>query len=269
MICFSTKSREDTQSVKELYAIMMNQNRFNCIYCDRYFHFKDLFDNHRPTCEFFYRSKKERIHSIESIETLPNQQELYHLVQHLTKTVRLLEEDVAKMKSQVQIRIRKSVLQRLQQQPVPQQPLHPWIKTFPVKIQHLEEVFQPLNTLYHGIKKCVAERILSEGVLNIPLRSFREKPGILYVFAVEADQVEPKWMISSVEHWHRIIDAIVHEFIRAFCLWEDDHRLLIERSVQEKDRHIQNLVKITGSQSLKERQRQELKSWLYTQVLQP
>jgi hypothetical protein len=236
---------------------VMNQP-YNCIYCDRYFHFKDLFDRHRPTCEYFYRSKRERIHSMEAIEALPSQQDLFRLVQHLTNTVRQLEGDMVKLKDQVNIRVKKSILHKLSQQGPPTCDFFVWIKTFPVKIQHLEEVFQPLNGLIDGIKLCVSDRIASEGILNVPIRSYQEKPGILYIYSI--DPVDgAKWRACPGEAWPRLMDAIAHEFTRAFCVWEDQHSAAIHA---DKDRHIIYLVKITGPQAVKERQKQTFKSWL-------
>ena len=62
-----------------------------CDYCNRNFKFKDLYDQHTVTCEYFYKKKRDRDRETESFEQLPTQQELYKLVQNLQERISILE----------------------------------------------------------------------------------------------------------------------------------------------------------------------------------
>ena len=40
----------------------------NCIYCNRIFHFKDIFDKHEEPCKYFHKSRNEKRYEQELIE---------------------------------------------------------------------------------------------------------------------------------------------------------------------------------------------------------
>ena len=48
----------------------MNQNSNYCKYCERQFHSKCAKDVHEPTCEFFFRTKREKDAEDDYIEKL-------------------------------------------------------------------------------------------------------------------------------------------------------------------------------------------------------
>ena len=234
-------------------------SQYSCQYCDKTFHFKDNYDNHFPTCEYFHRSKKERLHSLEAMEAIPSPQEMFHLIQYLSKTCRQLEEEVTKLKNTNYTYIRKSITYQLKNVQPPKIVYDIWIKTFPVTTLHLETVFKPLHTLVDGIKHVLTD-VIKVGDL-LPVRTFKEKPNVMYVYTLPGT-----WCVANSHHWHRLLDSICHEFVKVFCAWEDDHQEILANSITDKNKHITYLVKLAGPSALKEKQKSELKTWFLQQL---
>ena len=236
-------------------------SQYTCLYCDKTFHFKDLYDNHMPTCEYFHRSKKERMYLMEELEQLPSPQEMFRLIQHLTKTCRQLEEDVIKWKTKNYTYMRKSILTQLNQVPIPTTMFDEWIKTFSVGMLHLQSAIQPMGTLMDGIKHVLKDRITTDGIRTCPERACKEKTDVFYIY------IDNKWSAASSSQWHRLIQSISHGFVQTLCQWEDEHQELLQHSMTEKDKYITYLVKITGPHALKEKQKSAMKAWFIQQIL--
>jgi hypothetical protein len=197
---------------------------------------------------------------------------MYKLIQHLTLTCRKLEEDVTKLKAQVGSQQRKTIINYLNNQPIPNTVYETWIKSFHVSLNHLEEVFNPFQCLADGMKKCIADRFANEQHNTIPLRSFHEKNGVLYIYSMEQNDTTNTatccWKIATTEHWSKLINALALEFMRKFLEWEEEHQEEIESSAMEKNKQIMYMVKLTKPNALKEKTKQELRVWLYNIIKQ-
>lgn len=197
----------------------------NCSFCDRHFNFRELYDSHRVVCEFFFQSRRQRHRELESIENLPSQYELFNLVQCLALQCKILTEKVSKLEANTTYRIKKNATGFLQNVPVPKELFNTWTKRFEIKLEHLKEIFE--YNLTNGMKKCLSDRINSEGLTNIPIRAFKEKPGVLYIFTDNEEMKEENdnkgtWIICPKETFSLIIEEINDEIIRAFCKWQKD-----------------------------------------------
>lgn len=223
---------------------------FNCKFCVKSFNSKEVYENHCVACEFFYN---DRNRDIESVEKLPSPQEMFHLVQHLSLQCKILTDEVNTLKINNTYRIKKDPMDFLKKAPFPIQLYDDWYKNFQVNINHLEEVFE--NNLTNGIKKCLNDRIISEGLCSIPIRTFKEKSGVLYIFTNDGDK--KSWVICSNDKFGIMIDFIGHEMTRAFCEWQEEQNTSIDY-----DRQVAYLVKISGFKINKDRQKTDLKSWL-------
>ena len=62
--------------------VSTQSNELQCMYCQRYFHFHDIYQRHVITCEFFYKGRKNRERIEDDNEVLPTPQEQYKLIQH-------------------------------------------------------------------------------------------------------------------------------------------------------------------------------------------
>jgi hypothetical protein len=240
---------------------MDDEIRYMCKYCDRCFQFKDVFDNHRPVCEYFHQTKSNRLQ--ESFETIPSPQEMFRMIQQLTKKCNQLEEEVAKLKVSSNIRSRNIIRQYLQRLPRPGKTFPAWYKNIPVSQDHLQEVFQPCKLLMDGMKECIQTAILLDGISNCPIRCFKEKQGTLYIYTQVDEETDPSWKICCHDQWNRFLDILSHAFMKAFCEWEDDNEELIQSSSEQKDNHVRYMTKLSGSHAFKDKHRQELRIWFH------
>jgi len=241
---------------------------YHCDFCNRNFYFKELFDKHEAPCKYIYKSRREKRYESELIETLPNPQETYKLIQEMMHKIQSLEEDVLRLKNNSNCHARKNVANILSYGPTLNKLFSSWIHDFSVNDIHLEKVFN--FDLTEGMIMCLNDRFKDEGgCVNVPLRCLKEQPNSLYVYTDDYDidengnkiLREPSWKKCTPEHIHSMIDWMYNEFLKSFCKWEDDNETIIKSNIQEQDKHALKLVKIVGKIN-KDKQSADLKNWL-------
>jgi hypothetical protein len=236
--------------------MQMQSEKLSCIYCDKVFNFKEVYDKHTPACEYFFQNRRQRHRDIECIEKLPSPQEMFQLVQHLTSQVKILTQDVDRLKKNSNYSIKKKTNEYLLKANTPTQLFDDWIVLFTVNNKHLEEIFK--YTLTDGIKLCFSDRISNEGLQTIPIRAFKEKVGIIYVYTNLGDTTrQNSWEICSNEQLIRMIDLIGHEISKTFCNLEQTIDL---------EQQFERLIKVTGTKINKDRQKLDLKSWILSKI---
>ena len=218
----------------------MNANY--CKYCNKYFHYKDLFDQHTVTCEFFYRSRRQKDRQMDSNESLPSQQELFKLVQHLLLKVKTLENDVSKLKIYSSMRQRKQIINILNNpdNTKPSLLFEQWYKTIHVQENHLQYVFN--GDLCDGIIKTLKDYLLFS---NIPICSFKQKPNSIYIYTKDDDD-PPKWIILSNDTFEQLFRYINHLILKCFLQWQINNEELIRASDEERDKNNSYVHKING-----------------------
>ena len=229
----------------------------NCIYCDKHFNFKELYDKHQVVCEFFFQSRRQRHREIESIEKMPSQQELFHLVQTLALQCKILTEKITKLEANNTYRIKRNAMSFLHNAPVPKVLFDYWINHFEINSKHLDEIFE--YNLTNGMKKCISDRISNEGLTNIPIRAFKEKPGILYIYTDnneghDNDSNKARWIICTKQSFSDLIDQINNEITRCFCQWQN-----IQDEI-DYEGQIACSIKISGLKINKDKQKLDIKA---------
>lgn len=232
-----------------------------CKYCNKYFHFKDLFDQHVVTCEYFYRSKRQKERELDSIEILPSGQEQFKLIQHMFVKMKSLENEVMKLRIENGVRKRKYILELLNQNEYSKPPLsfEQWYKTLVIQEKHLKRIFD--GDVCDGIKSLLNDYITFN---NIPICSFKQKQNTIYIYTNEES---PKWIILQhdvFDIWYRHMN---HLFLQAFLQWQMDNSDLIQSSEEERDKNISNVHKINGlSDNYEQKRKQGLKKWIYDKI---
>lgn len=233
----------------------------NCLYCDRHFKFKDLYETHIIMCEFFNRSKREKEREMEAFEHIPSQHELYKLVMHLTVQCSSLQKEVDKLKHSSGIRTRKIVIDKLNHIENPTTSFEDWyVVKQPILQSYLDLVYQ--EDLIAGIKRYISDLIISEKT-NIPMRTFAEKPNTIYVYSQDADN--PKvatWKIMSNEQFMKWINRIAHRFSQEFSIIQADTFDVFDSSEAEKEKNIIFMMKINGGKISGERRANDIKKWI-------
>lgn len=236
-----------------------------CYFCDRTFQFKEIYENHIPICEFFYKKNREKHRSDEKLETLPSLQDMFQLVRDMYAEIQRQKTRIDNLEK---IMKQRRKLDSIANTPVPVVNFRQWVRQMEIKPEHLSTVFQ--EDIYEGIKKCIEENILEHGLIKIPIRTLLERPNGLYVYK-PVENITPiinKWTLCDSSDILYLVEHIMGEFMRIFCDWEDQNREWISKSIENKDLHVNYLCKITGSMIYyKERKRQELKQWLCKRVL--
>lgn len=262
-----------------------------CSYCNRYYRFKDIYDQHMLTCDYFNKSKKNRDREIDCIEKLPSQQEMYKYIQFLAVKCDRLQKDVEKLKANSSVRCKNAILNTLNSSVtnITLIPYQEWINTFTITICHLECVFK--ENLTAGIKLCILDRIKKEKKENIPIRSFKQKTNNLYIYSYSArlsseeratgekaelpsealpfhqenlENVQYSWKIMAIDDYERMISTLFHQFIVEFMNWQDDNRELIETSEKEREKNLRYMIKIHNVKTNEEKQKLEIRKWLYS-----
>ena len=118
-----------------------------------------------------------------------------------------------------------------------------------------------------GIQQCLLDRLLIEGSTKSPIRCFKERPAMMYIWssesATDVDEDVLIWQPLCNLQWLRLIDHISHAFLKAFCEWEENN---IPQTQMEKDRNIQFMVKISGSNTLKDKHKLEIRIALQSKL---
>ena len=237
----------------------------HCINCNRQFRFKDLYDQHAITCDFLFKSRKEKDRETDAFERLPTPQEQFKLIQNLYLHISTLQKEVDSMRGQVIIRKRKEIIDFLQSKsnPIPQMTFLEWSKTILVSKEMLETVFS--KTLNDGIRLCISEFVLIDFP---PIRAFSQKKGTIYVYEkVEVqgeDEVQKSvWRVLSIDEFDRWIDRIMHKFLQVFVAWQLDNMKHLNSNEEQKDRNLEYMQKINGNGQTDDRRKNELRKWFY------
>lgn len=234
-----------------------------CNYCDRHFKFKDLYDQHIITCEFFYRKKRETDRALETFEHIPTPQEMYKLVQHLTLQCCKLQKEVDKLKSNAGTKTRKLIIENLNNSKNPVLSFEEWLAIKrDIKQDYLTIVYQ--EDLTAGIKKYINDLIISE-TTNIPLRTFAEKPNVIYVYSASDDlsnTVNPTWKIMQFEQFMKWTNRLAHRFSQEFSIMQSENSEKMNSSESEKDKNIIFMMKINGGKVSSEKRANDIKRWL-------
>jgi len=219
----------------------------HCINCNRQFRFKDLYDQHSITCNFLFKSRKEKCRETDAFERLPTPQEQFKLIQNLYLQISKLEKEVDSMRGQVIIRKRKDIIDFLQSKsnPVPPFAFLEWSKTIMVSKEMLDTVFS--KSLNDGIRMCIS------GFVSIeypPIRVFSQKKGTIYVYEQvnnEDDCEKSCWRILSIDEFDRWIDRIMHKFLQVFVAWQLENMKVLNSNDQQKDKNLEYMQKINGN----------------------
>lgn len=242
---------------------MKTRNQSNhCQFCNRYFRFKDTYEQHTITCEFLFRSKKEKEREIDTFEYIPSAQDQYKLIQYLASQVISLKKDVELLKGSTIVKKRRMIRDWLNSNEnyIPPCNFTQWSKSILLNQDHLNIVFQ--EDLIAGLKKCIQEYI--ESSKNPPIRAFIQKQNTIYVMnSADPTLSKTDWIILSCEQFDQWIDCIIHVFLRNFVKWQHENMTKIQSSELEKDKNIEYMTKING---FEDRKRCELRKWLFSVV---
>lgn len=229
--------------------------QYCCGSCDKRFHYKEFYDNHRIACNFFSQNRKRRLQKQECYEKLPTQHEMFQLLQHLTLKCQFLTEEVDKLKK-CAFSTRKKTADMILETLKPPIIFNEWIKFFKIDTKCITEIVN--GNLTDGIIHCIHVS-MNENETVIPIHAFKEKPGIIYIFEEDDETQLYKWNVCSNDKLSYMVENIIHEIGKFYCIWKE------EQTNIDMDTELSYMVKISGLKSNKNKQLQEIKSWIISQ----
>ena len=244
-----------------------------CAFCDRHFRFKDLYDQHTLTCEFFFRRRSMREREFDAYEQLPSAQEQYKLIQHLSVQVAKLQKEVISLKGSVITRKKKVILEWLHSPscPLPSIAFEDWIREIPVDTTDLEKVFEDdlTNGMLHCLKNVFSGNSAATAAASLPIRAFTQKPGTIYIWTKLPTTDIMDWRILDTDTFERWIKRLAHRFLQEFIKWQMINSERIQSTDEEKEKNIASMRKINGLSKIHEdRRRGELRRWLFGALAQ-
>jgi len=229
----------------------MNQN--HCQFCHRTFRFADLYEQHVPTCEFFYKTQRDRLRDSEMVDNVPCSAEMFRLVKYLMLRDQQHEERIARLELALR-RVKKRAI--LENTPKPTVSLAEWTRACRVQVAHIHHVFQ--EDLYEGIRRCLGERLDQEGLDEVPLRVSPEQPNVIHVWE------GGKWRPCAWSDLRHMFQELATAFMDAYCQWEDENIVFLQSSPENKDKQVVYMLKMSDSAACAKNDRrcEELRQWL-------
>jgi hypothetical protein len=226
---------------------------YSCPSCDKKFHFKRFFDNHRIACDFFNQTRK--IQHSDNDEQIPSKEDMFKLLQHLSLRCHLLTEDVEKLK-RCAVSSNKKTVESILDSIKPIMTFDEWTKTISVCNDCITEIFN--KNLTDGIIKCITDRIEYEDTdFILPLRSFK---GALYAYLEDEETYLRKWILCPIKKFNSMIEIIKHEIVKFYCDWKE------VQNPMHRDIEMAYLTKITGLKINKNKQSIDIRTWLTTHI---
>jgi hypothetical protein len=270
-----------------------------CIYCDGFYNTTDLL-THQIKCKNIQNYQPMNHHPPQHpppilsppplplplpplpLPTIPSQTEMFKMILDLTEKVELLTEknkvfqkEINNLKNATNRRFKRDLLEYLQNFPPPKYAFKEWLKqTFSVDLKHLYLVFE--NDLIDGMKSFLEDKIKKEGIANLPIRFFKEKPDNIFIYTTspptttttQQQEQSPvyEWKMCLKTEFSQILDYLNHEFMKTYYTWqkENEHKVV---SFDEKDIIVAYSLKINGGNKAKqERTRAELQKWFLLKI---
>jgi len=222
---------------------------------------------------------------------LPSQKELYNIVLQLSKKCESLQSDVNNLKAQYSRRLKRDIAEYLEYDQRPKYTFLEWVSSFVITDEILLTIFE--IDLFEGIKKCINDRIQSEGVFSIPIRVFKDKPDYIFVYTDEPIETtetneknkcipvkirlgaehkdllkSPTWRMVSKTDFMRIKEYLSEHILKKFYIWEKENEPKMKHSSEKMDILTNYTLKVIGhgSKQKKNSQNIELYKWFFSKM---
>lgn len=244
---------------------------YKCENCSKSYKLKENYKKHKSACDLLYNIQlKTHDEIVDLSEEMPSQKEMFNLLKELSLKCSNLEKEVSHLKSIVNIRQKKQILECLNnansQSKTPTNTFTEWYTNWTVNMEDLYKIFE--NDLSEGIKNVIKREIENYSCGVKPICAFNNKQNYIYVFEKENETSSPQWRPLSAENFDNMFLYINRKFFQIFINWQNENRDKIESSEAEKDTTIMHMIKLNGSRVPTEKRENEIKKWLYSIIEQ-
>jgi hypothetical protein len=146
---------------------------------------------------------------------LPTLRQLYRCVENLTYRLEKTENELKKVKSELNSRKRMEIATLLNQsEQKPAAPFEDWVRGINAEDGDLKEALN--GSLTDGIISCLYSAIKSNGSA-LPIRCFTQKPGVFYAYSLVKDK--PEWRQIRSDQFLKLLNHISASIRRLFNAW--------------------------------------------------
>jgi hypothetical protein len=237
-----------------------------CPYCSRKYKIKKNYNNHIISCELFHKIQNISDDDYQdSIETLPNQRDIYKLLKILAIKCNVLEKEVIQMKKTTNIRQKKQIFELLNEKKM-DQTFTNWYKEIEITEDDMRVSME--KDLTKGIIQIIKKKI-ENSIDNKPIACFKEKSNSIFIYdIVEVEshtqpRVEtisttsqdvsvssssssatqplqssisiPSWRIATNEDINKLVGLYSHEILKIFVKWQKKHLEFFMANDKSKD----------------------------------
>lgn len=200
-------------------------NTIYCKYCHHNWKSKTEFEKHIRCCEYFFQQRRAP-EMTENGVPLPTLRQLYRCVEDLTYRLEKTENELKKVKSELNSRKRMEITTLLNQsEQNPAAPFEDWVRGINAEERDLKEALN--GSLTDGIISCLYSAvqipviILRSGIDQsngaLPIRCFSQKPGVFYVYSLVKDK--PEWRQMRSDQFMKLLNHISASIRRLFNAW--------------------------------------------------
>ncbi len=219
----------------------------NCKFCGREYKEKFNHDRHAQTCEFLSKTRREQDNEIDSFEKLPNQKEMFLLIQELSIRITKLEKENSQLKGSIKRKLKFNDI--LNHNVKPEFQYKMWSDML------LDSVNKYLNTVYNNDLLSATNELFNHfiDVYNekLPIRAYDIKPNTFYIY----DQ-DGTWTHISNSDFDKMLARISHRFLVEFnSCWCIVNREKIETMDNYKEMYINYYRKILGGERVSDESR--------------
>ena len=253
-----------------------------CPYCSRKYKIKRNYNNHIISCELFHKIQNISDDEYQdSIETLPNQRDVYKLLKILAIKCNVLEKEVIQMKKTTNIRQKKQIIDLLNEKKM-DQTFTNWYKQIEITEEDMRVSME--KDLTKGIIQIIKKKI-ENSTENKPIACFKEKSNSIFIYDI-VGEVEsqtkpisenplsnsssqplnssiPSWRIATNEDINKLVGLYSHEILKIFVKWQKENLEFFMANDKNKDLEIEYMSRISGIKNPVEKRTSELKKWLY------
>jgi len=240
------------------------ESKNKCIYCSKTYKLKKNFKAHFATCELLHSTPNMSTDDYTNIsEKTPSPKEMFKLLKDIAAKCKSLENEVAMLKQNANIKQRKHILDWLNTNKGDSVPFKKWMNSIHVDFNDIEKVFH--TNLTEGMKHILKNALADVGESR-PLYAFSQKANTIYVFDEVCNDNESyyKWTAFTTKHCEAIVQQLSRIILIEFIKWQKDNQHIIADDESMKDREIEYMIKINGSKIPLEKRMYELKKWMFS-----
>jgi hypothetical protein len=205
---------------------------------------------------------------------IPTARELFRYVQDLTMRLEKTEKEVVRLRSLMNTRQKKAILEWLNQPgQLPAITFEEWWQECKAQVADVQMTIS--RDLTEGIKNCIQARLDSSVGSKLPIRSFKQKPNTFYVYSRDAGNRDgntatlPVWRIMSNEQLERMALHISQSILREFLVWQKSNLQIDSAEKHDEktmDKTVALMMKINGNGVAIDKRLVEIKKWFYPKL---